>query len=249
MLATTVNLLLEVLAFPGKLRSLETQELDQVLRYAERCQVLGVLGRRLEANGGIQQLSSAAQDRILGALIWADELARSLRWEIRFIRKAMDGLGIQVLVLKGGAYLMGEFQNADGRLVSDLDLMVPLEQIPAAEKALLSAGYEYQKIDDYDQRYYREWMHELPPVAHPNRGFVADLHHNIAPPVSRVKIDAKQLLDRAVPLIDGFLRLGNEDLILHLCVHMFHDGELNNALRELLDLDSLLRHFGTSLAK
>jgi hypothetical protein len=76
-------------------------------------------------------------------------------------------------------------------------------------------------------------MHELPPMGHVARGTTVDLHHNIAPPVSRLKVDAAKLFERAVPLRDDlpFLRLGDEDMVLHLCVHMFHDGELHNALR------------------
>ena len=111
---------------------------------------------------------------------------------------------------------------------------------------MLSNGYRSQKQDDYDQHYYREWMHELPPMVHAARGTTVDLHHNIAPPVSRLKIDAAKLIERAVPLegASPFKRLGDEDLVLHLCVHMFHDGELDNALRELFDLDALLRRFG-----
>jgi hypothetical protein len=35
------------------------------------------------------------------------------------------------------------------------------------------------------------------------------------------------------------------DMVLHSATHLFHEGESDKALRDLVDLDSLLRHFGT----
>ncbi len=241
---THTDLMLSLLQRPDDLTRLPLPRLDGALRYAETCRLLSSLGRRVRGAGVAERLPQEARDRIFSASMWADEQARALRWESYFVGKILAGRDIPVIVLKGGAYLLGGFANADGRLVSDLDLMVPANHLQEAEQALLAAGYEYHKVDDYDQSYYREWMHELPPLVNPHRGLVVDLHHNVAPPVSRLKIPAERLFEQAVPLVEGFLRLGDEDLVLHLCVHMFHDGELNNALRELLDLDGLLRTFG-----
>jgi hypothetical protein len=32
-------------------------------------------------------------------------------------------------------------------------------------------------------------------------------------------------------------------MVLHSATHLFYDGELNHGLRDLVDLDDLLRHF------
>ena len=40
------------------------------------------------------------------------------------------------------------------------------------------------------------------------------------------------------------MTLSPVDMILHCSAHMFQDGELYGAIRELIDLDDLLRHFG-----
>jgi hypothetical protein len=37
--------------------------------------------------------------------------------------------------------------------------------------------------------------------------------------------------------------LAPADMVLHSAVHLLHDGELDNGLRDLVDIDSLLRHF------
>ncbi len=88
-------------------------------------------------------------------------------------------------------------------------------------------------------------MHELPPLWHPIHGVTVDVHHNISPRTSRLQIDAGLLLADAIPTeIDSrFLRFSDVDLILHLCVHLFHDDEMDNSLRELNDLAMLLRRF------
>ncbi|HWJ06577.1 MAG TPA: nucleotidyltransferase family protein, partial [Steroidobacteraceae bacterium] len=36
------------------------------------------------------------------------------------------------------------------------------------------------------------------------------------------------------------------DMVLHAIVHLFEGGEMDDALRELVDLDQLLRHFGAT---
>ena len=65
---------------------------------------------------------------------------------------------------------------------------------------LLDGGWQYDEVNDYDQRYYRDWMHETPPLIHKNRSMEVDLHHNIVPPVSRIKLDASKLFAKALPI-------------------------------------------------
>ena len=237
------NLLIRSLRSPRLLADLSPPELEQVVRYARRAGLLANLAARARA---ADVEIPALADLFEGAEVYAAEYTRAIRWEMHQLAPLVAGLECPVVVLKGGAYLGMGLPSAEGRLVSDLDLMVPQGYLEPVEALMLANAYHSQKQDEYDQQYYREWMHELPPLVHAARGTVVDLHHNIAPPVSRLKIDAARLFERAVLLADGspYLRLGDEDLVLHLCVHMFHDGELHNALRELFDLDAMLRRFG-----
>ncbi len=239
------NLFLSVMHEASLLHRLGAGDLDQVVRFARRANLLANLALRVRASGDPPEAEALA-DVFEGAELFAQEHERRIRWEMTQLTPLVGSLDFPVMVLKGGAYLRMGLESAAGRLVSDLDLMVPQAALPAMETAMLSSGYHGQKHDEYDQHYYREWMHELPPMAHVARGTEVDVHHNIAPPVSRLKIDAASLIARAVPLENGapFMRLGDEDLVLHLCIHLFHDGELDNALRELFDLDALLRRFG-----
>ena len=88
-------------------------------------------------------------------------------------------------------------------------------------------------------------MHELPPVRHLRRDSVLDIHHNILPLSSRQPPDAALLLDAASEVSPGVFVLAPADMLLHSACHLFHEGELEKGLRDLLDLDGLIRHFGS----
>ena len=115
-----------------------------------------------------------------------------------------------------------------------------------AESLLRLHGWVTADPDPYDQRYYRQWMHELPPMRHVQRLSVLDVHHNILPTTARQHPDAAKLLAAAQPLVahPGVFVLAPADMVLHSAVHLFNDGEFEHGLRDLCDLDSLLRQFG-----
>jgi hypothetical protein len=159
------------------------------------------------------------------------------------VAQALGALGLPVVVLKGAAYVLQGSQAAVGRMVSDVDILVPHERMADVESALMMAGWLSTNRDAYDQRYYRQWMHEIPPLRHMGRGTVLDVHHTILPLTARFKPDARLLLAAAEPVqADGSVRaLSPADQVLHSAAHLFHEGELEMGLRGLIDLDALLR--------
>lgn len=150
-----------------------------------------------------------------------------------------------MILLKGAAYLFAGIPVARGRHLSDVDILVPRRKLEGAELSLLADGWEPQKLDSYDQRYYREWMHELPPLKHPERGFEVDIHHTLLPITARLAPDPEMLWEASLPLGEGTLRvLAPTDMLLHSAAHLFYDGEIKGGLRDLVDLHELIRHFG-----
>jgi hypothetical protein len=124
--------------------------------------------------------------------------------------------------------------------------MVDRRQIGSVEGALFASGWLSEERNSYNDRYYRRWMHELPPVRHVRRGTTIDIHHTITPPTSRFSVDGARLLDRLQP-VEGQPRLfvlGPADMVLHSAAHLFQEGEFGHGLRDLLDLNDLLLHFG-----
>jgi hypothetical protein len=195
----------------------------------------------LRDRGLLTACEGKCRDLMDGALAEADYHASKLRWAIDRVLHALAGQEIFLVLLKGGAYLQAGLAAAEGRLVSDLDLLVPRERLAEVEQALLSDGWTAMSLDAYDQHYYRTWMHELPPLQHAVWGLVVDVHHAIAPETSRLRPDSEWLLAGARPTDDPRLGvLSPPDMVLHNCVHLFHDGDLRNGLRELLDLAALL---------
>ncbi len=75
-----------------------------------------------------------------------------------------------------------------------------------------------------------------------------DIHHTILPLTARLKPDPAKLWADAVG-VEGqssFKVLAPMDMVLHSATHLFHDGELQQGLRDLVDLDALMRHFGAN---
>ena len=148
-----------------------------------------------------------------------------------------------MLLLKGAAYAAAGLPPAAGRLFGDIDLLVPKAQIDAAEAALTLEGWAASHHSAYDERYYRQWMHELPPMTHIRRRTVLDLHHNILPETARIQSRPDLILATAevLPEYPRFSIPAPTDLVLHSATHLFHEGEWQHGLRDLVDLDSLLR--------
>ncbi len=105
------------------------------------------------------------------------------------------------------------------------------------------AGWHATGLSEYDKRYYRRWMHEIPPLQHYPRNTVIDVHHAILPDTARYHPDSAKLRSRAIEVdgLPGVFVLSEDDRILHSATHLFHDGELPHGLRDLTDLDLLLR--------
>jgi Uncharacterised nucleotidyltransferase len=69
------------------------------------------------------------------------------------------------------------------------------------------------KENAYDDAYYRDHMHELPPMIHKERDRMIDVHHTILPLTARPKPDATAMLADAVPLpLAGGVRGGQSEV-------------------------------------
>ena len=80
-------------------------------------------------------------------------------------------------------------------------------------------------------------------MIHLRRQTNLDVHHNILPLTARIKTHSAPLLAAAQP-VDEFPRFcvpSPADQVLHSATHLMHEGEWGHGLRDLVDLDSLLR--------
>lgn len=238
-------LLIEVLLAPSTAGRLSPVDWDLLIRQARRANLIARLASELEPQ--LDALPDAPVRHLRAALLIARRQRIATRWEAECIRRALRPRGIQPILLKGAAYLLAELPAARGRLFGDVDLLVPRSQIEATEAALIDAGWAFDaELSDYDSRYYRQWMHEIPPLYHQQRDTALDLHHSILPPTARVQVNTAALFEdaRELPGLPGLRVLAPVTMFLHSAAHLFHEGELDNGLRDLFDLDALLRDFG-----
>lgn len=224
---------------------------------APRCALLvrqarsaGLLGRLVAQDDSAlaARWPQAAQGHIESARRVTRAQHDEIRREAMHIERALATLGAPVVLLKGAAYVMAGLPAATGRVFSDVDILVPRSLLGQTESLLMLAGWMSTKQNAYDQRYYREWMHELPPLEHVHRKTTLDVHHAILPETSRLRPDPRRMLDDSVP-VPGHpaLRvLSPVDMVLHSATHLFMNDEMGHALRDLSDIDLLLRHFGAN---
>lgn len=187
-------------------------------------------------------------DFVIAHLISAEKFwlsqKRIVDWEIFCLQKIFSQLQVPLILLKGAAYSASSLHAGMGRVFNDIDVLVPKSRLQDVVDKLKWAGWYPEKIDDYDRNYYEQWMHELPPMRHIQRGTTLDLHHNIIPETCSLCPDAGLLLDMAVKMPNSeYWVLAPEDMVLHSASHLFFGGEFDNGIRDLSDIDLLLREF------
>jgi Uncharacterised nucleotidyltransferase len=164
-------------------------------------------------------------------------------WEVEMARRALAPLDVQVVLLKGSAFLAAGLAAGQGRLVGDLDILVPRDRLDEVEVVVLEAGWEWLKTNAYDDHYYRTWMHELPPMIHRDRDAMIDVHHTVMPLTARPKPDAAAMIADSVEIAPGLRMLCLEDMVIHAAAHLFADGDMSGGLRNLWDIRCLLDEY------
>jgi len=236
--------LLALFAHPEIAPGLSVEDWNGVLRAGHSERVLGRLGYRLERFGVAEACPRTAREAMEGARYYPRFVQVQVEREVRALRRALSPLDTEVILLKGAAYQLAGLPIAEGRISADLDILVRRERLAAIEERLLAEGWEAKALDAYDQRYYRTWMHEIPPLRHKDRDIEIDVHHSLLPLTSRLRPDPALLWEASVPLETPGLRvLGPCDMLLHTAAHLFQDGEIRGGLKDLLDIQGLLESF------
>ena len=228
---------------PVTARGWSLAQWDVAIRQAARADLTARLAAELERRGLLDAVPEAPRGHLRGAQVLVAKHCRDVRYEIECIEAALQPLGVPVLLLKGAAYVAQDLPFARSRLFHDVDIMVPRERLRDVERALRNAGWAAAPLDAYDQRYYREWTHELPPMLHAMRGTLLDVHHTILPPTATPDPDPVRLMGDARTLRGRLRVLDPVDQFLHSATHLFHEGEFEHGFRDLLDLHDLLALF------
>lgn len=241
--------LIALLRTPTGASGLSGAEWSAVMAQGRRLQMLGQLAERLARAGQGDVVPAAAQRHLALAMLNSERRAQAAQWEVQGLRRVVEP-GVPLVLLKGCAYALCGDANAPGRNFSDVDVLVPKAALASVEVSLIAVGWKPSELSAYDVAYYRNWMHELPPMTHVRRNTTVDLHHAINPPVSRCHVRTELLLPGLVEIRAGIFSLAPLDRVIHCAIHLVQEGDATKLLRDLYDLYLLSeQHCGGAAAK
>ncbi len=163
-----ITVLLEALHQPASMAVLSPGAWDLLIRQARRADVLARLGESARFHGLWDALPAQPRRHLESAMKLAQRQHVELRHEVQAIARALEPVGEPAVLLKGAAYVQAGLAASRGRMVSDVDILVPRQRLAEVESALMMAGWVQTNRDAYDQQYYRKWMHE-PATAAPRQ--------------------------------------------------------------------------------
>ncbi len=150
--------------------------------------------------------------------------------------------GIEILVLKGAALLVGAVTPPVRRTMSDIDILVITGSPEAAWQACRANGWSLVDAE-WTEELYRS-HHHLPPLNDPDGIRIGlEIHRSLMSGVQSLGVDLGALLDRSHAVsVDGVLvRVPSvEDLLLHNCLHFAWANKLQrSAWRAFSDAHSI----------
>jgi hypothetical protein len=223
----------------------------EIVGLANWHQVTPALWCGLRSRGIEKELPAEAQEFL--SYLHAQNVYRNdhLRRQIIETAWALNAIGVEPLLLKGGAYLLLDlFGDPGGRILSDVDLLVPAEQLQQSWDTLLRLGYaaDSEEIERFTNRNH----HHLASLSRPGDHASIEIHHRPLHDRADVFLTAEQIWQRSVPLETAGARLRVPDptsLVLHNILHSqivdFHHGKGLACLRHLHDLANIQHRFGT----
>ena len=211
-----------------------------VLREAK---LLATLYHSAKRKNCFDQYPEFAQKHLLSAYTYAAQQKLQVKFEAAELRELFEEIGVTALFLKGAGYALRDSLNSEGRICSDLDILVNKSDLEKAESHLRENLWIPEALDEYDEKYYREWAHEIPPMMHLNRGTVIDMHHNLYLPISGRAVDVAEFMSTREKTQSGCFVLEPSATVMHSIIHMFANEDSSSWMRDLVDLYMLIQEF------
>ncbi|MDH3627664.1 MAG: nucleotidyltransferase family protein [Acidobacteriota bacterium] len=161
------------------------------------------------------------------------------------VLKILTSAGVTVLGLKGIDLLHRHYERIDLRTVTDVDLLVPRDQLIIALRALGEHGFTVP--DPAGATHYIRSSHHLPLLSPVPHQVDVEIHWNLVQDV-RYDLDVDELFERAKPLTIGpyrILHLEDHDFVAHILLHHL-SHYFNRQLKWLIDLRPIVRNPGFS---
>jgi hypothetical protein len=224
---------------------------EDIVALANWQQVTPALWCGLRAQGVAHLLPGEAQEFL--CYLHAQNVKRNGHLHRQIIEEtwALNRAGIEPLLLKGGAYLLLDlFGDPGARILCDIDMLVPAEQLDLAWQTLHELGY---KANPEEAKRFTD-HHHLPPLYRAGDHASIEIHQRPLHDRADAFLGAAQLWQESIALDIEGARLRVSDptsLVLHNILHtqvvnLFHQRGLV-CLRHLHDLAHLQHRFGTQV--
>ncbi|MBV2129509.1 nucleotidyltransferase family protein [Arsukibacterium indicum] len=164
----------------------------------------------------------------------------SLFYELMELEPCLQQANYPCLLLKGAAYQALGLTVSEGRLYSDIDLLIDRYQLDDCKSKLFFAGFFEPAVSAYDKYFYLQLSHENPPLYHVKRGTALDIHFALFPLAGRKKLATEQVFASARPIEGSCFQVPSLSyLYIHAAIHFFWQEEQHKLVKDLIDLDLL----------
>ncbi len=232
---------IENLVFHNEIPTVELKQWENIIHVLREVNLLAACYFQLENEDKLKSLPFFAFKHMKSAAVYSSRQSEQVTFECKLLQKTLDAENIPSVFLKGASYTLRKSKNSEGRVYSDIDLLVAKNDILKAEEAFSKHAWCTKKVSEYDNKYYREWSHEIPPMFNMHRGTVLDLHHNILLPISGREVNVEVITENC-QLVDGsYTVLSYAATILHSIVHLIISEDVSNGYRDILDITILIK--------
>lgn len=229
---------------PEQLPSLSLGKWSDLIFVLRDCRLLASLAELLIEKQLIDTVPEKARFHLLSALKYANRQAEQVRMESQAITSLLRENSVDCVYLKGASYVLNNWHCGAGRVSSDIDVLVRESELATAETLMLKNLWRHQEINDYDDKYYREYAHEIPPLFHIQRGTVLDVHHNLFLPVSGRAPNIESFWKYVANTAQGHQVFLPHAAFVHSVIHLFLNEEVVYGCRDMIDLWRLLEEHG-----
>jgi len=199
--------------------------------------------------GAESSVPGAMQERLHSTFLKATARNMVMLHHASVMLEALRGRGLEVIVLKGLYLAEAVYPGIGLRIFDDIDLLLHRLDLPAALEVMRDLGYELSTW--YDPADPNCDIKHIPPLVKADAPIV-ELHWAILEEEEPFTIDVEGMWARSVPVeIAGVAvrGLSVEDLILHLSLHLTYQHRLAAGVRNLYDIDAVIRRGGVDWAQ
>lgn len=233
--------LVDIIKSPSVLADFTLAQWNDLVFILRREKLLARVYMLLSEESLVYLIPKPALKHFSNAVKMSRKQALVARREAENLTASLSDKARYIVFLKGAAYSLSNSPAALGRIYADIDIVVPKESLKRIEEFLTVFGWYSEELDDYDEHYYRQWAHEIPPMSHSSRGTVLDIHHNLVPPVSGKHIDIENFISSYSENIDGVTVLKEPAKFFHSAIHLFFNDDMTSAFRDMTDLYLMCR--------